>query len=93
MVQVVAEHEAARLVGETLHSLHAHIVALALMRGVLTIFRRVLITIILGVLLVRNGIFTCLLIELALHEDVEEHGDGRIVCKLATYISRPEERV
>ena len=44
-----------------------------------------------SILLVGDSILARLLIELAFHEDVKEHGHSSVVCQLTVDICRPEE--
>lgn len=73
VVQVVTEHEAAWLICQAVDALDAQ-VATTLVRGLLldSFLRLFNIAVLFCILLVRNGVLSRLLVELALHEDVEE---------------------
>ena len=93
MVQEVAEHEASGLVLHAWHFLEASSIDIILTVNCILIGIRLLHILIIPVFLVRYGVLSRLLIKLALHENVEEHGDRRHVRELAVDIDRPEEGV
>lgn len=92
VVQVVAEHEAAWLICQAVDALDAQ-VATTLVRGLLidSFLRLFNIAVLFRILLVRNGVLSRLLVELAFHKDIEEKRHSCKVCQLAADVCCPEE--
>ena len=94
MVQEVAEHERSRFVYHAWLCLEftlAIIAALATtVRIVVVVQIRLLIHVVFGVFFVANGILTCLLVQVALHENIKEVGYRCIVSQLTVYVDGPE---
>ena len=73
VVKVVAEHEAAWLICQAIDALDAQLATTVVRRLFLDSFLRLFdVAVLLCILLVRNGVLTSLLVELAFHENVEE---------------------
>ena len=94
VVQVVAEHEAAWLICQAVDALDAQLATTVVRRLLLDCLLRLFdVAVLLCILLVRNGVLSRLLVELAFHKDVEEERHGCKVCQLATDVCSPEERM
>ena len=92
MVQEVAEHEATWLILHSWHLFETCAVNIVIFtRCTLIHIVRFFKVLVLCVFLVRNGVFSSLLIELALHQDVKEHGYGSTVSQLSVDVNGPEE--
>ena len=91
MIEIVAEHKAARLVLHPGDLFDASAVDVVLAIHCVFISIGLLHVIVLAILLVRDGVFSCLLVQLAFHQDVEEHGDCGQICHLAVDVDCPEE--
>ena len=94
VVQEVAEHETTWFVLHTWHLLEAGSIDVILtVDGALFTIIRLFQELLVAIFLVCDSVLSSLLVQLAFHEDVEEHGDSRHVCHLAVDIDSPEERV
>ena len=93
MVQEVAEHEATRLVSHAWHLFEASAVDVVIFTERLSFIHvvRFFQVLLISIFFVRNGVLSSLLIELALHEDVKEHGDGSTIRQLGIDVHSPEE--
>ena len=96
VVQEVAEHETTRLVLQPFLLLEHSTVfggGFAAFPSAFLFLLGVFEVLLISILLVRNGVLACLLIQFTFHEYVEEHGDRCVIRKLTVYIYRPEERM
>ena len=93
MVQEVAEHEATRLIRHAWHLFEASAVDVVIFTERLSFVHvvRFFQVLLISIFLVRNSVLSSLLIELALHEDVKEHGDCSTVSQLGINVHSPEE--
>ena len=95
VMQKVAEHETSRLV------LHTRLLEEILTTTLAATIRVIVVAklvhcigvfqvLIFGIFLVGDGIFTCLLIQVTLHQDIEEVSNGSKVSQLTIDIDSPE---
>lgn len=96
MMQEITEHECAWLVLHTrlleeLLRCATSVAALTATIGVVIVIKvRVLVHVFISILLVGNGVLSCLLVKMTLHEDVEEVGYCRVISQLTVNINCPE---